>query len=314
MPKVITPAVLDAIFQSFNFSFQQAFAGVEPQWSRVAMEVNSQAAAENYGWLGQMPRMREWIGDRVIKSLDAFGYQIPNKTFESTLTLKREQIEDDSYGLFRPFVSDMGRSVALFPDELIYPLLKNGFAANCFDGQYFFDTDHPVKDADGKDQPVANMIDGAGPAWFLLDASRAVKPLVYQKRRAFEFVAKTNPNTSDRVWLANEYLYGVDGRCNAGYGLWQLAFGSKAALNRTNLRAAYQAMTTLKGDYGRPLGIKPTVLVCGPSLQSTARDLLNAELLPVNGVPGGVVNENAIGMISNTDKGLVDLLVSPWLD
>ena len=26
--------------------------------------------------------------------------------------------------------------------------------------------------------------------------------------------------------MRKEYLYGVDGRYNAGYGLWQLAYGS----------------------------------------------------------------------------------------
>ena len=45
------------------------------------MEVPSTAAAENYGWLGQMPRIREWGGDRVVSSLDSFGYQIKNKKF-----------------------------------------------------------------------------------------------------------------------------------------------------------------------------------------------------------------------------------------
>ncbi len=314
MPQVITPSVLDAIFQGYNFVFNDALKGVTPTWSKVAMQVPSTAAVENYGWLGQMPRMREWVGDRVLASLDAFGYQIKNKTFESGFAVKREQIEDDAYGLFRPAAAELGRSVALFPDELVYGLLKAGFASNCYDGQYFFDVDHPVKDEKGVEYSVSNMQAGAGPAWFLMDISRALKPLIYQTRRAFEFVAKTDPQKSDRVWEKNEFAYGVDGRCNAGFGLWQLAYGSKAALNRANLRAARQAMISLKADYGRPLGINPTLLVVGPSLEQTARDLIKSKFLPVDGAPGEPVLMGAVGMIDNTDMDLFDIHMSPWLD
>lgn len=311
---VITPSLLDAIFQSYNFVFNDALKGIEPTWSKVAMKVASSASAENYGWLGQMPRIREWIGDRVLNSLDTFGYQVKNKTFESGFAIKREQIEDDQYGLFSPIARELGRSVALFPDELVYGLLPAGFSSNAFDGQYFFDTDHPVKDKDGNEQVVSNVQAGTDPAWYLLDTSRAVKPLIYQERRSFEFVAKTNPQTSDRVWEKNEFAYGVDGRCNAGFGLWQLAFASKAPLTRANFRAARQAMISLKGDYGRPLGIKPTLLVVGPSLEQTARDLILSDFLPVDGVPGGAAMVNAAGVIANTDKNAVEIHMSPWLD
>jgi len=313
MPQVITPSVLDAIFQSFSFVFNDALKGVEPTWSRVAMDVPSAASAENYGFLGQMPRMREWIGDRVVNSLDSFGYQIKNRTFESTIAIKREQIEDDVYGLFKPLFAEMGRSVALFPDELVFPLLDAGFATNCYDGQYFFDTDHPVLDANGNPQPVSNMQAGASPAWFLMDTTRYVKPLVYQTRRPFDFIAKTDPRSSDHVFMQKEFVYGVDARCNAGYGFWQFAFGSKAALNRANFRAAYDAMINFKGDHGRPLGVRPNLLVTGPSLRATARDLVKAKFLPVDGAPGEAALVGAVGLMDNTDQDIVDLFWSSWL-
>ncbi|MBY6244116.1 Mu-like prophage major head subunit gpT family protein, partial [Methylosinus sp. Sm6] len=91
MPAIITPSVLDAIFQSFNFIFNDALKGVTPTWDKIAMQVPSSTAVENYGWLGQMPRMREWVGDRVVGSLDSFGYQIRNKIWESTIALKATQ-------------------------------------------------------------------------------------------------------------------------------------------------------------------------------------------------------------------------------
>jgi phage major head subunit gpT-like protein len=316
MPRIITPSVLDAIFQGFNFQFNGGLKSVAPTWSRVAMQTNSTAAAENYGWLGQMPRIREWAGDRVANSLDSFGYQIKNRTFESTITVKREQIEDDSYGLFSPLFTGLGESVGLFPDELVYGLFGAGFASACFDGQNFFDTNHPVKDANGNVTFVSNVVKVGSPSnapWFLLDTTKVVKPFIFQNRRKFEFVSKTNPNDSDRVFERNEYTYGVDGRCNAGYGFWQTAYASQAPLTRANFRAARAAMRNFKGDFGRPLGIEPNLLVVGLTLADVANDLIKSKFLPVDGAPGEPVLAGAVGMIDNTDMNSIEVFTSRWL-
>jgi phage major head subunit gpT-like protein len=314
---IITPSVLQAIFQGFSFIFNDALKGVEPTWAKVAMEASSSASAQNYGWLGQMPRMREWLGDRAINSLDSFGYQIKNKTFETTIGVKREQIEDDQYGLFKPMFAELGRSVALFPDELVYGLLKTGHTSPCYDGQNFFDTNHPIKDANGNVTVFASnyQAGAAGYTWYLLDTTRAVKPMIFQNRRPFEFVSKTDPNQSDMVWLRNEYQYGVDGRCNAGFGLWQLAFMSNAPLNRANFRAARAAMRGLTADYGRPLGIEPNLLVVGTNQKDLATDLIKAKFLPVDGSPGMQVPAPGVpAVIDNTDMNSIEVFATPWLN
>jgi phage major head subunit gpT-like protein len=314
---VITPALLSAIFQSYSFVFNDALKGIEPTWTKVAMEVSSSASANNYAWLGQMPRIREWVGERVINSLDSFGYQIRNKTFEDTVAVKREQIEDDQYGLFKPMFAEMGRAVKLFPDELVYGLLKTGHTAPCFDGQNFFDTDHPIKDAKGDVTIFASnyQAGAAGYTWYLLDTTRAVKPMIFQNRRPFQFISKTDPNQSDRVFLQKEFIYGVDGRCNAGFGLWQLAFMSTAPLNRANFRAARAAMRALTADYGRPLGIEPNLLVVGTNQKDLANDLIKAKFLPTDGSPGMQVPAPGVpSVIDNTDMNSIEVFATPWLN
>jgi len=72
-------------------------------------------------------------------------------------------------------------------------------------------------------------------------------------------------------------------------------------------------MINLKGDYGRPLGVKPNVLVVGPSLEQTARDLIKAKTIAVDGVPGEAVLVGAAGFMDNTDQDIVDIFMSPWL-
>ena len=284
---------LNAMYNGFKTAYNQAFAGVAPMWNKVATLVPSTNKVENYGWLGQFPKLREWIGDRQVKSIAASGYQIANKKYEASIGVPRDDIDDDSYGVLTPLFASMGQAAAVHPDELIFPLLAAGFATVCFDGQYFFDSDHPVGAG-----VVSNTGGGAGSAWFLLDTSRPLKPLIFQKRREYALTSLTDMN-DEGVWMRDEYRYGVDARANVGYGFWQMAYGSKQTLDATNFNAAYAAMMAFASDEGRPLGITPNLLVVAPGNRAAAKALIEAETL-------------ASGA-SNTNFKAVELYVCPWL-
>lgn len=297
---IINQANLGILFTGFKASFMTGFTGVTPVWSQLATEVPSSTKTEKYGWLGQMPRIREWIGPRVVNNIAAHDYSITNKSYESTIAVPRDDIEDDTFGVFSPLMTEMGRSVASFPDELVFELAKNGWGSNCYDGKPFFAADHKVLDEKGKEKNVSNTGGGGGAPWFLLDTTRALKPFIFQKRRAFDFVAKQDPKTSDRVFEHNEYVYGSEGRCNVGFGFWQMAYGSKEALTKERFRAARTALMKQTADYGRPLGIVPNLLVVGPSNGDAARDIILAE-------------RDAAGA-TNTDRNLVKIMETPWLE
>ncbi|WP_198401724.1 Mu-like prophage major head subunit gpT family protein [Zobellella denitrificans] len=259
----------------------------------------STTAQENYAWLGEFSRLREWIGDRQINRMKAHDYSIKNKKFEATEGIPADYIEDDTYGVLMPKFADMGYAAATHPDEMVFALLANGFAQKCYDGQFFFDTDHPVG-PEGQEQSVANLQEGAGKPWFLLDTRRPLKPLIFQRRRDYRLLAKTDAGTSDHVFMADEYLYGVDARVNVGFGFWQQAFASKAALDEANFDGAVAGMMAHKSDKGRPLGINPSVLVVGPSNRAAAKALIETQT-KANGA-------------SNPNYQAVKVMVVPWLD
>lgn len=289
----VTSALLTALFTTYKADFQAGVSMAKTMYGDISTTIPSASASNTYGWLGHMPKLREWIGDRVVKALETHGYTIKNKKFESTVGVKRDDIEDDSVGVYKPIIQELGRASAIFPDELIFGLLGQGLATQCYDGQYFFDTDHPV--AGGT---VSNLTEEEeGTPWFLLDCSRAIKPLIYQLRKKSKLVSMTKED-DEHVFTQDEYRYGVDMRCNVGFGFWQMAHCSKKELNADNFDAAYAAMQTVKSDEGTPLGILPTHLVVPPSLRSAATRLV-AETLP-----GGGANPNA---------GIVKVLVPPWL-
>lgn len=261
---------LSSLNVAFKANFQEAFAGAPVDWNKVATEVPSTTGTEEYGWLGKLPGMREWVGERHVHGIANHGYTIKNKTFELTVSVPREAIEDDQYGVYTPLFQELGRAAKAHPDELVIgSALMNGFTALCYDGQPFFHASHPVIAKDGTTTTVSNTGGGSGTPWFVLDTSRAIRPLILQMRRKPQFVTKTSI-TDDNVFERNEFIWGVDGRWNVGYGFWQMGYGSKQTLDETSLSAAITAMGSFKGDYGRPLGIRPNLLVVPPSLEFTA--------------------------------------------
>lgn len=295
---LITSTSLVALYTGFQTAFQQGFADVPSQWSLVAMETPSTTSEENYGWMKDIPGFREWIGPRVVHNLEATSYAIKNKPWELTVGVDRDAIDDDKFGLYAPMFGEMGRQTAEFPDTQVFPLLKRGFSSACYDGQYFFDTDHPVIAEDGSTVSVSNMQSGAGTPWFLMDLGRMIKPIVYQKRRAFDFV-RMDAATDQVVFERKQYRYGVDGRANVGFGFWQLAHGSKATLDHDAYSAARSAMQGLKRDHGAPLGINPTHLFVPPSLEGKGRQILE--------------NQRKANGEDNEWKGTAKLIVCPWL-
>ncbi len=296
----LTRPNLQALFTGFQTAFQNGLSGTAgaDAYRTVAMVVNSTHSAETYGWMKDIPSIREWVGPRVIHSLDSADYTIKNKPWELTIGVDRHKIEDDSYGLYTPFIAELGQSGARFPNKLVFELLKDGFSTRCWDGQYFFDTDHPVIDADGSTVSVSNMQTGSGAPWFLMDLSRTIKPIVFQSRKPFDFT-RMDADTDEVVFDRNEYRYGTAGRCNVGYGFWQLAFGSKATLDKDSYQAARAAMGLFKRDYGEPLDTRGTHLVCGPSNEGRGLAVLKAL--------------NAEFGQTNVWAGTAQLVVVPWL-
>jgi phage major head subunit gpT-like protein len=284
--------------RGFKASFQRGFAGVQPTYGKIATTVPSSTSIEDYGWLGSIPGMREWVGDRTIHNLSQSSYTIKNKKFELTVAVERDKFDDDQYGIYTPMMESLGYEASVHPDSLVYALLAAGFATPCYDGQYFFDTDHPVLDAAGAATSVSNYQSGAGNPWYLLDTKRPLKPIIFQDRKAPNFVM-LNQEKDQNVFMQSRFVYGVDCRRNVGFGFWQMAYGSKATLDATNFEAAVAAMGAFRKDYGDPLGISPNLLVVGPSNSAAAKKIVAAEFL-------------ASGA-SNTNYKATDLLVVPWL-
>lgn len=137
MESILAKGLLTNFFEGYN--------GVETLWQEVATKVPSTARSENYAWIGSIPRLRKMRGERIPKKLLEHTYTITNEEYEASIEVKHADIKDDQTGQYGIQAKSIGEAVKQFPDELIFEtLIPNGTSELCYDGQYFFDTDHPI--------------------------------------------------------------------------------------------------------------------------------------------------------------------------
>jgi phage major head subunit gpT-like protein len=315
----ITAANLTALFTGFDVIFQRGFEKPPSYYERIATVVRSTSRQTTYPWLGRTTRFREWLGDRVVQALETHSYTIVNKDFEDTVSISRNDIEDDNYGVYEPVIEQLGWDAKVHPDVLLFSMIKNAVTTPSsvlgYDGQPFFSAAHPVGPlaavGDARDSSASNInSSGSGSYWFLIDASRVVRPFIFQLRREYT-VTRMNTLTDEAVFNRREFRFGVDARANTGVGLWQLAYASNTDLsNPANYGAARAAMRTIKTDAGLPFGAlasrKDVYLLVPPALEEVASQLLHSDFMVGAGASASVPT-------GNIWKGTAELIVSEYL-
>lgn len=133
--------------RSLTQRFDMGMEAASPFYPEIATVVQSSGADEEYGGLGSVPGMREWIGDRQFHTLRGAKFTIENRHFESGVEVLKTDIDDARLVKYGPVLEELGAEAAHHPDELMFELLIQGESQTCLDGQFFFDTDHSWGDS-----------------------------------------------------------------------------------------------------------------------------------------------------------------------
>ena len=315
----ITAANLTALFTGFDVIFQRGFERPPSYYEQIATVVRSTSRQTVYPWLGRTTHFREWLGDRVVQALETHSYTIVNKDFEDTISISRNDIEDDNYGVYEPVIEQLGWDAKVHPDVLLFTMIKSAVTTPssvlAYDNLPFFSASHPVGPlaaaGDVRDSTASNLnSSGTGPYWYLIDASRVVRPFIFQLRREYT-VTRMNTLTDEGVFNRREFRFGVDARANTGVGLWQLAYASNTDLsNPSNYGAARAAMRSIKTDAGTPFGAlasrKNIYLLVPPALEEVASQLLHSDFMVGTGTSSSVST-------GNIWKNTAELVVSEYL-
>lgn len=144
---LVNKEALASVFTGLKTLFNNALTAQKGMWQATAMEVMSDAAGEDYAWLSRFPKMKKWLGSKAVKNIAAKKYYVANEDWETTIAVKRNDIEDDRLGLYRTQSLQAGESAAELHDIIVDGLKNGAFTQLCYDGQYYYDVDHPVGEA-----------------------------------------------------------------------------------------------------------------------------------------------------------------------
>lgn len=129
------------------------------QWvPGVSALFSSNQESETYKWLGMAPAMREWVGGRQAKGFRENGITIENKLFEATLEVLVDEIRRDKTGQVMTRVRELAERTNAHWAKLLSTLIINGESTVCYDGQYFFDTDHAEGDSGTQSNDITSDV------------------------------------------------------------------------------------------------------------------------------------------------------------
>jgi phage major head subunit gpT-like protein len=141
---MLTPALLQSFFVQSDMRYQNAYKEVVTYWDRFAELAPSGTETMIFNWLAQFPKMRKWVGEKVMNNLKARAYPLTSDDWENTYWVDRNKIADDQAGIFSRAPELQARVAARWPEDLVTTALINGTTALGYDGAAFFSANHPV--------------------------------------------------------------------------------------------------------------------------------------------------------------------------
>lgn len=116
----------------------QAARSINPGLRMAALDVPSNGAYEKYGWLGAMPAVKQWVGERKSKEFESYDYTIKNLDWEASVPVNENDFDDDQVGQYSMISQMLARRIEVHPEKLIIDLLINGDSDPAYDGVAFF--------------------------------------------------------------------------------------------------------------------------------------------------------------------------------
>lgn len=141
----LTPQTIVDLQRQFRMDFDLFFHQDRPVlWDKKATRVDVTAEVNVYPWVVDLPDWREWVGPRLMRNFVARSHAIKNKDWEFSFAISRNAIIYDQIGLYSKRAQLAGQRARYLYDKIITDLQLAGNTTLCWDGQFFYDTDHPI--------------------------------------------------------------------------------------------------------------------------------------------------------------------------
>lgn len=140
----ITPSSLRALQVTIDQRFKTAYGAVTPISPTIATTIPSGGRGNVYPMHAKLAKLRQWEGERRIVNAKSYRYSLDNESYELTLEIDRDDIEDDNIGVYNMTVDDMGQQARLWPDDLVFAAVLAGGTETGYDGAAFFSNSHTL--------------------------------------------------------------------------------------------------------------------------------------------------------------------------
>lgn len=133
---------------------------VLPAWIlNGSMFSTSNQLSEIHAWLGDSPQLRKWTGPRLTKELRENGLTIQNDPYEASLHVLLDDLRRDKSTQLRQRINKLAFNAQVSHwAKLLTTLLEDGEDTTCYDGQFFFDTDHSEGDSGTLSNDITSSI------------------------------------------------------------------------------------------------------------------------------------------------------------
>jgi phage major head subunit gpT-like protein len=106
----------------------------------LASMIDTDQPYELYKFLGNVPTMTKWDGERKRRQLKDLGFQVITDKFEATIEVDIDDYRRDKTGQILTRIQELGVQAAILPQQLITTLIESG--GNGYDGAAFFADSH----------------------------------------------------------------------------------------------------------------------------------------------------------------------------
>lgn len=164
--QILDRAKLDAAYITFSTLFDMTLSRTPTDFQDFCTVIPVSSTVTEFKWLGEVPKMTEWIGQRAISKLRAETHQIRTKNWANGIEIERDDLDDDKLGLIQPRIAQLANEGMWSIEDLVFDIINDalshgtggGSLALCYDGQPLFDGDHTASGSGGTSQN--NFVEG----------------------------------------------------------------------------------------------------------------------------------------------------------
>ncbi len=194
-----SPAIIGSFYEQLADEWEMSWA------SKIGwLNSGSTQETETYKWLGNVPKYREWVNGRAAGHPKVETYSIRNKLWEQTLEFGIDDLRRDKTGQIMIRIGELAQAGAAFWEDMLTTLINSGNSSGftAYDGELFFDTDHPTKEMTPGSTTMKNLVAAAEvPA---LDITTTTAPTVVEAANALlGLVGHFHTFTNDQGHLLN---------------------------------------------------------------------------------------------------------------